>query len=288
MPQCFKSECERNIVMTDTELLNCFLAVAPHLTELLPNDFCVAVTDREKYLLAKPSKKINLNISPGTMLKPGTSVFIVMAENRRVVVKADKSLFGVPYIAYAYPITSATGEVIGCTSVAEPVDRQENLKEMAENLAGSISMLASTSEEISVQAQEIAAISNKSALRMSESMKYVRETEEVLHLIKNISTQTNLLGLNAAIEAARVGEQGRSFAVVAAEIRNLASSCAESVKKVDAVIKMIQTDSEENFQQVNNIETMIGQVAGAITEVAREVEQVNIMAGELDELANVI
>ncbi len=271
--------------MTDTELLNCFLYVAPLLPDLLPNDFCVAVTDREKYLLAKPSKKINLNISPGTLLKPGTSVFTAMAENRRVVVKADKSLFGVPYIAYAYPIINKTGEVIGCISVAEPVDRQENLKKMAENLADNISMLASTSEEISAQAQEIAAVSNKSSQRMSESMKYVQETEAVLNLIKNISTQTNLLGLNAAIEAARVGEQGRSFAVVAAEIRNLAVSCAESVKKVETVVKMIEADSEENYRQVNSIENMIGQVSGAITEVAREVEQVNIMAGELDGLA---
>ncbi|MBP2656712.1 MAG: yfmS 9 [Firmicutes bacterium] len=271
--------------MTDKELLNYFQYVAPMLTELLPNDYCVAVTDKEKYLLAKPSKKINLNISPGTLLKSGTSVFMAMAEKRRIIVKGDKSLFGIPYIAYAHPILNEVDEVIGCISVAEPVDRQKSLKEMADNLSSSISVLASTSEEISAQAQEIAAIGNKSAQRVADSMTYVSETEKVLELIKNISTQTNLLGLNAAIEAARLGEQGRTFAVVASEIRNLATSCGESVKKVDTVVKMIQVGSEENYRQVINIENMIGQVAAAITEVAREVERVNLMAEELDQMA---
>ncbi|WP_144034081.1 hypothetical protein SPSIL_040600 [Sporomusa silvacetica DSM 10669] len=72
--------------MTATEVLKYYQYVVPILTELLPNNFCVP---REKYLVTKPSKKINLNIAPGTLLKDGTSVFIAMAENRRVVVRAD-------------------------------------------------------------------------------------------------------------------------------------------------------------------------------------------------------
>ncbi|MBP2636682.1 MAG: yfmS 9 [Firmicutes bacterium] len=274
--------------MTASELLTCYEQVAPILTELLPNDYCVAVTDREKYLLTKPSKKINLNIEPGSPLKPGTSVFIAITENRRVVVRGDKAVFGVPYLAYAYPIHNQAGEVIGCLSVAEPIDRQEGLKNMASRLANSIAVLASTSEEISAQAQEIAAISNTSARKVTQSMEHVQETGEVLEIIKNISTQTNLLGLNAAIEAARVGEQGKTFAVVATEIRNLATTCEQSVKKVGAVISMIQSGSEENYRQVVNIENMIGQVATAITEVAKEVEQINMMAEEIDRLSDAL
>lgn len=273
------------MVMTDEEYLAHYLTVAPILTDLLPNDFCVAVTDKEKYLLAKPSAKINLNITPGTPLKPGTSVAKAVAENRRFVVRGDKALFGVPYIAYAYPIRNGRGEAIGAISVAEPVDKQERLKEMADKLSDSISNLAGTAEEISAQTQQIADISGTVAQTASESSARVRETDEVLQVIKDITAETNLLGLNAAIEAARVGEQGRGFGVVAEEIRKLAATSGNSVKRIEGIIRTVQADSEDNYRQMSEIKEVITQVAGAITHVAKEAEELGELAGELDQMA---
>jgi ABC-type transporter Mla subunit MlaD len=270
--------------MTDEEYLAHYLTVAPVLTELIP-EFCVAVTDKEKYLLAKPSARINLNIAPGTPLKPGTSVVRAVTENRRIVVHADSSAFGVAYIAYAYPIRNGQGEPIGALSVAEPVDKLEKLQVMADKLADSIGGLAGTAQEISAQTQQIAAISGTVAMNATESMSRVKETDEVLRVIKDITSQTNLLGLNAAIEAARVGDQGRGFGVVAEEIRKLATSSGSSVQHIEGIIKAVQTDSDHSYQQMNDMKELITQIAAAITHVAREAEQLGALAGELDEMA---
>lgn len=75
-----------------------------------------------------------------------------------------------------------------------------------------------------------------------------KEMNKILNTISAISAQTNLLSLNASIEAARAGDAGRGFAVVAAQIRQLAEESAVSVKKIEEIVKSVQSESD----QINN------------------------------------
>jgi len=121
-----------------------------------------------------------------------------------------------------------------------------------------------------------------------ESQARANETDQVLDMIRNISVQTNLLGLNAAIEAARVGEQGRGFGVVAEEIRKLASYSAESISKIDSIIKTIRRDNDQTCTQITNVNTIIGQIVGATQEIASTTQSTNTMAAELTDMAKKI
>lgn len=121
-----------------------FLKVLPYLNDLLTSDVGVSLTDREKYLLYKPGKQLDLKVEPGSPVKEGSTVWKAMTENRRVVMKVDKALFGQPCIAVAIPVYGPEGGIIGAVSVQEAVERQELLKEMAGKLADGISVLAST------------------------------------------------------------------------------------------------------------------------------------------------
>jgi len=138
----------------------------------------------------------------------------------------------------------------------------------------------------------------RSAERVAGLAERVREIAKVLDVIRGIAEQTNLLALNAAIEAARAGEAGRGFAVVADEVRALAARTQQSTFEIESMVTTIREGSDhavsamkESTEQATQTRTLARQSGDALREIMNSVLQINeqnmVIASASEEQAQV-
>ncbi len=169
-------------------------------------------------------------------------------------------------------MTATVAEVAQNTSAA--ADSAKDADNYAANgnriVIDSISSMSQLSEQIQKTAQVIGFLSNES-----------QSIGRVLDVIKSIAEQTNLLALNAAIEAARAGEQGRGFAVVADEVRTLAQRTQKSTQEIEAMIATLQKGVKEavnamevGIKQVDDANNKANEAGQALKEIVASVDNI--------------
>ncbi len=154
-------------------------------------------------------------------------------------------------------------------NAGQAADSAKNAKGKAESGAEVVERVVADISRIQAQAMEL-------KKEMTSLGQQAQSTGQILGVISDIADQTNLLALNAAIEAARAGEAGRGFAVVADEVRKLAEKTMTATKEVGDAIRDIQTGTRNNVGNVDQVVDMIDSttnLAGTSGEALREIVQ---------------
>ncbi|MGX3098696.1 methyl-accepting chemotaxis protein [Helicobacter sp. 23-1046] len=151
-------------------------------------------------------------------------------------------------------------------------DAINNLTEGTNSQSASIQKSASAIEQITASMQNVTD-------RTNQVTSQAEDIKNIIGMIRDIADQTNLLALNAAIEAARAGEHGRGFAVVADEVRKLAEKTAKSLSEIEANVNLL-------VQSINDVSESIKEEAAGITQINESIGQLEAITLKNVQIAN--
>lgn len=265
-------------------VLQKYLDVLPLFHTSLP-DLGIGITNTQEWLAYYKGKKIDIGAKAGMKVNPQEPLMTCIKENVFVQDEVPAEFFGLPFTGIAAPIVH-NGQVIGALAIQLQKQNEKQLRMISDEILHSLDEANHRVETITESSEGLTNISDQLLTQSTRAIEEVKNTDEVLKFIKRIADQTNLLGLNAAIEAARAGDKGLGFSVVADEIRKLSSETVSSTEKIKQTLTNIQKSVDEITASIQEVVIVGREQASSTEEISKIFTKIESMNKELNKYAS--
>ena len=233
-----------------------------------------------------PARTYRVDMKVGTVLTGGV-VAECLASKKRVARVLPSKVFGVKLKVIVDPVFEDDGTLSGTVSLGTSMSMQDSLHNVAQSIAATAEQMLATAEELAASAERLAVELNKVKGGGETVLAEIHRTDGILKFVSEVAENSNLLGLNAAIEAARAGGHGRGFAVVADEIRKMAVNSSQSVNDIKAILQKIQNETQSVVGTIVEITSMGERQAAATEEISEAMQQLTSTVAELEKMAEI-
>ncbi len=268
--------------------IEALLTLAPTIYDLMTTiqgeEIVMTISDREKFLFSRWPSDFDLGIRQGDVVKETSGAYHVMTAKKPLRKEMDKSVFGIPYIVYCQPVFE-NGQVVGSINTAIKTIKKQMLLHSAIQLENVTNEVFSSMQNVAARSNILQEIGEAMSREAVASKEQLASTSNFISGIKKIADQINLLGLNAAIEAARVGDQGRGFMVVAEEIRKLSTESKTFVEKIQQFLQSIKITSAVIEDKSHSMSGHTKEQSEISEEIVKSIETLTEMVSNLKDIA---
>ncbi len=236
---------------------------------------------KEIWIEASYNPILDPNGVPFKVVKFATDLTPRKDENKNLANEFEQNVMSlVEGVSSSASDMEATAQTLGA-SAEETGNQASSVAAAAEELSMSVNEISSQTASSTQITQNAVESAQKSETLVTGLVESAQKVGEVTSLISDIADQTNLLALNATIEAARAGEAGKGFAIVAQEVKALASQTAKATTDIDTQIREIQTISEETATGIKEIIDVIRQINEVSVSISSAVEEQSAATNEV-------
>ncbi|MEN1987899.1 MULTISPECIES: methyl-accepting chemotaxis protein [Paenibacillus] len=259
----------------------------PYISRILREPVGLSLYDHEKVVDVITNEKFSLGFKPGEPLLDNFKNFSALVNGREAsLTKVPAEVYGFEMDVLSIPIFDDENKVVAVFSASYDQSNQNHLEAIIQENQAINSHLVDMVQHVAAHAEELQATSEQILENTRLAVQNSSQINKVAGFIREISEQTNLLGLNAAIEAARVGEAGAGFGVVASEVRKLSIDAKQATTDIDASLKDVQHVIKQMEVEVSQIAASSQEQATLVQSFTDVIEKLNATGERMKLLAD--